>query len=103
MLAPIAAGTGFITLFLLLGFPMLALEGGFRMLGFGLITLWLVIGKVCWMIGLGALLLSRFGQEPGTREGGQWIPAAGPGPGSSVGGSGAHVPGAVPANPSTLP
>ena len=81
MLVPIAAGTGFITLFLLLGLPLLALEGGFRMLGFGLITLWLVIGKVCWMIGFGALLLSRFGQDPGTREGGQWIPAGTPGSG----------------------
>ncbi len=80
MLAPIAAGTGFITLFLLLGLPLIALEGGFRVLGFSLIALWLVVGKVCWMIGFGALLLSRFGQEPGVRDSGQWYPSGAPVP-----------------------
>ena len=76
MLVPIAVGTGFVTLFLVVGLPLIALEGGFRMIGFTLIALWLVVGKVCWMIGLGALLLSRFGQEPGAREpGSQWSPA----------------------------
>ena len=93
MFAPIAAGTGFITLFLVLGLPLIALEGGFRMLGFGLIALWLVVGKVCWMMGLGALLLSRFGQDPGAREGGQWIPAGTPGtPGSGASPSPSPVP-----------
>src|SRR5688572_12581785 len=85
MLAPIAAGTGFITMFLLLGLPLIALEGGFRVLGFGLITLWLVVGMVCWMIGLGALLLSRFGQEPGPGDGGQWYPASTSGPTAPAG------------------
>jgi hypothetical protein len=99
LLIPIAAGTGFITLFLVLGLPLIALEGGFRMLGFGLIALWLVVGKVCWMIGLGALLLSRFGQEPGTREGGQWIPAS---PSGTPGSSGSAAPSPVPAAPPPL-
>ncbi len=63
MFAPIAAGTGFVTLFYVLGVPLIAFEGGFRMFGFALLALWLVIGKVCWMIGFGALLLSRLGQD----------------------------------------
>lgn len=65
MLAPIAAGTGFITLFYIVGVPLIAFEGGFRMFGFTLLALWIVIGKVCWMLGFGALLLSRLGQEDG--------------------------------------
>ena len=65
MLAPIAAGTGFVTLFYMLGVPLIAFEGGFRMFGFALLALWIVVGKVCWMIGFGALLLSRLGQDNG--------------------------------------
>ncbi|MEO6461796.1 MAG: hypothetical protein ABIP29_01855 [Candidatus Eisenbacteria bacterium] len=104
MLVPIAAGTGFITLFLLLGLPLIALEGGFRVLGFALIALWIVVGMVCWMIGFGALLLSRFGQDPGRRESGQWYPAGSPGtgmqpppPSSSI------APGSMPASPPPMP
>ncbi len=63
MFAPIAAGTGFVTLFYLLGVPLIAFEGGFRMFGFALLALWMVIGMVCWMLGFGALLLSRLGQD----------------------------------------
>jgi len=63
MFAPIAAGTGFVTLFYLLGVPLIAFEGGFRMFGFTLLALWIVVGKVCWMLGFGALLLSRLGQD----------------------------------------
>ena len=107
MLAPIAAGTGFITLFLLLGLPLLAFEGGFRMLGFGLIILWLVVGKVCWMIGFGALLLSRFGQDPGRLEGGQWYPAGSPGDGMPLTPSSPTSPattsGPIPASPPPMP
>lgn len=108
MLAPIAAGTGFVTLFLLLGLPLIALEGGFRMLGFGLIILWLVVGKVCWMIGFGALLLSRFGQDPGRGEGGQWYPAGSPDAGLSPSSSSpppstAAGSGPIPANPPPMP
>ena len=58
-----AAGTGFVTLFYLLGVPLIAFEGGFRMFGFALLALWMVIGMVCWMLGFGALLLSRLGQD----------------------------------------
>jgi len=61
--APIAAGTGFITLFYLLGVPLIMFEGGFRVFGFTLLALWIVIGKVCWMLGFGALLLSKLGQD----------------------------------------
>jgi hypothetical protein len=63
MFAPIAAGTGFVTLFYLLGVPLIAFEGGFRMFGFTLLALWIVVGKVFWMLGFGALLLSRLGQD----------------------------------------
>ena len=100
MLVPIAAGTGFITLFLLLGLPLMAIEGGFRVLGFALVILWLVVGKVCWMIGFGALLLSRFGQEPG-RDPGQWIPAGTAGPPAPA--APAAPAAAVTAGPPTLP
>src|SRR5688572_25276139 len=104
MLLPIAAGTGFITLFFLLSLPLIALEGAFRVAGFGLLALWIVIGKLCWMIGFGALLLSRFGQEPGVRdEGGAWTPASPTGPGSSGLPGSAHAPAAVSAPPSTYP
>jgi hypothetical protein len=72
MLAPIAAGTGFVTLFYVLGVPLIALEGGFRMFGFTLLALWIVVGMVCWMLGFGALLLSRLGQD----ENGAAAPAA---------------------------
>ena len=69
MFAPIAAGTGFVTLFYLLGVPLIAFEGGFRMFGFTLLALWIVVGKVCWMLGFGALLLVA--PRPGRqREGG---------------------------------
>jgi len=63
MLAPIAAGTGFVTLFYMVGVPLIAFEGGFRMIGFALLALWIVVGKVCWILGFGALLVSRLGQE----------------------------------------
>ncbi len=76
MLAPIAAGTGFITLFFVLGVPLIAFEGMFRVVGFSLLALWLVVGKVCWMLGFGALLLSRLGQEPGPRPGASWSPGS---------------------------
>ena len=59
----VAAGTGFITLFYLLGVPLIMFEGGFRVFGFTLLALWIVIGKVCWMLGFGALLLSKLGQD----------------------------------------
>lgn len=96
MLAPIAAGTGFITMFMLLGVPLIALEGGFRLVGFSLIALWIVVGKVCWMLGFGALLLSRLGQENGTRDAGAWHPgSATPSPGVP--------PAAVPAAPPPMP
>lgn len=79
MLAPIAAGTGFITIFFLAGVPLIAFEGGFRVVGFSLLALWLVVGKVCWMLGFGALLLSRLGQENGAREESPpWTPAGTP-------------------------
>ena len=104
MLAPIAAGTGFITLFLLLGLPLIALEGGFRMVGFGFILLWAVVGKVCWMIGFGALLLSRFGQEPASRESGsQWSPAGPSTPGSPGSGASSTVPSAATTPASVYP
>ena len=69
MFAPIAAGTGFVTLFYLLGVPLIAFEGGFRMFGFTLLALWIVVGKVCWMLGFGALLLSRLGQDDSAKRG----------------------------------
>ena len=104
MLLPIAAGTGFITLFFLLSLPLIALEGAFRVAGFGLLALWLVVGKLCWMIGFGALLLSRFGQEPGVRDdGGAWTPAGTPGPGGSPLPTTTHAPAAVSTPPSSLP
>lgn len=103
MLLPIAAGTGFITLFFLLALPLIALEGAFRVAGFGLLALWVVIGKLCWMIGFGALLLSRFGQEPGVRDDdGAWTPAGTPGPGGSPVPA-THAPAAIPTPPSTYP
>ena len=102
MLWPIVAGTGFITLFFLLAMPLIALEGAFRVAGFGLLALWVVIGKVCWMVGFGALLLSRFGQDPGARDdSGAWTPASPLGPTGSPGS--AHSPATVPAPPSTYP
>ncbi|MEP7027911.1 MAG: hypothetical protein ABI960_04880 [Candidatus Eisenbacteria bacterium] len=80
MLGPIAAGTGFVTLFYALGVPLMSLEGAGRVFGFGFVLLWLVIGTVCWMMGLGALLLSRLGQDPNAsaRRDSQWIPASPP-------------------------
>jgi hypothetical protein len=102
MLWPIAAGTGFITLFFLLSLPLMALEGAFRIVGFGLFILWVVIGKVCWMIGFGALLISRFGQEPGLRDdGGAWTPAGTPGEGGSPATTPVSSP--IPAPPPTYP
>jgi hypothetical protein len=82
MIAPIAAGTAFVTLFYAIGVPLMALEGTGRVFGFGFLLLWLVIGTVCWMMGLGALLLSRIGQEPtvATTTKSQWAPAAPPPP-----------------------
>ena len=78
MLAPIAAGTGFVTLFYVLGVPLIALEGGFRMFGFTLLALWVVVGMVCWMLGFGALLLSRLGQDE--NGAGAPAPSASPSP-----------------------
>jgi len=82
MIAPIAAGTAFVTLFYAIGVPLMAMEGTGRVFGFGFLLLWLVIGTVCWMMGLGALLLSRLGQEPTPTpvRGSQWAPAAPPPP-----------------------
>jgi hypothetical protein len=82
MIAPIAAGTAFVTVFYAIGVPLMALEGTGRVFGFGFLLLWLVIGTVCWMMGLGALLLSRLGQEPtvAAPRGSQWAPAAPPPP-----------------------
>ena len=81
MLAPLAAGTGFITLFFVLGMPLIAFEGGFRVVGFSLLALWVIVGMVSWMIGLGALLLSRLGQEEGPRDSSQWAGAGPANPG----------------------
>jgi hypothetical protein len=81
MLGPIAAGTAFVTVFYAIGVPLMSLEGTGRVFGFGFLLLWLVIGTVCWMMGLGALLLSRLGQEPTppvTARGTQWAPAPPP-------------------------
>jgi hypothetical protein len=89
--APLAVGTGFVTLFFVLGMPLIAFEGGFRVVGFSLLTLWLIVGKVCWMIGLGALLLSRLGQEEGPRNETQWS-------GMGSGGSPAPAPSTAPAS-----
>jgi len=72
MLGPIAAGTGFVTLFYAVGVPLMAHEGAGRVFGLGFVVLWLVIGTVCWMLGLGALLVTRIGQAPP----GQIVPAA---------------------------
>jgi len=72
MFVPILTGTGFVTLFYAIGVPLLAIEGTGRVFGVGFLILWLVVGTVCWMMGLGALLLSRIGQEPRSRTGGQW-------------------------------
>jgi hypothetical protein len=83
MIGPIAAGTALVTLFYAIGVPLMALEGTGRVFGFGFLLLWLVIGTVCWMMGLGALLLSRIGQEPAPAtppRGSQWAPAAPPSP-----------------------
>jgi ketosteroid isomerase-like protein len=82
MIGPIAAGTALVTLFYAIGVPLMSLEGTGRVFGFGFLLLWLVIGTVCWMMGLGALLLSRIGQEPAsaTPRGSQWAPAAPPSP-----------------------
>jgi hypothetical protein len=82
MIAPIAAGTAFVTLCYAIGVPLMAMEGTGRVFGFGFLLLWLVIGTVCWMMGLGALLLSRLGQEPTPTpvRGSQWAPAAPPPP-----------------------
>jgi hypothetical protein len=82
MVAPIAAGTAFVTLFYAIGVPLMSMEGTGRVFGFGFLLLWLVIGTVCWMMGLGALLLSRLGQEPtpSTTPRSQWAPAAPPSP-----------------------
>lgn len=82
MIAPIAAGTAFVTMFYAIGVPLMALEGTGRVFGFGFLLLWLVIGTVCWMIGLGALLLSRMGQEPATATArtSQWATAGPPPP-----------------------
>jgi hypothetical protein len=84
MVAPIAAGTAFVTLFYAIGVPLMAMEGTGRVFGFGFLLLWLVIGTVCWMMGLGALLLSRIGQEPALPQapprGSQWAPASPPTP-----------------------
>jgi len=80
MLGPIAAGTAFVTVFYAIGVPLMSLEGTGRVFGFGFLLLWLVIGTVCWMMGLGALLLSRLGQGPNAPapRGGQWAPAQPP-------------------------
>jgi hypothetical protein len=80
MLGPIAAGTAFVTVFYAIGVPLMSLEGTGRVFGFGFLLLWLVIGTVCWMMGLGALLLSRLGQGPPAPapRGGQWAPAPPP-------------------------
>ena len=80
MLGPIAAGTAFVTVFYAIGVPLMSLEGTGRVFGFGFLLLWLVIGTVCWMMGLGALLLSRLGQGPNTTapRASQWAPAAPP-------------------------
>ena len=96
MFTPLALGTGFVTLFFVMGMPLIALEGGFRMVGFSLLALWIVVGMVCWMIGLGALLLSRFGQEEVPRDVPTWNPAGPSGP------SGAIYPPPAPA-PATAP
>lgn len=82
ILAPVAAGTAFVTVFYLIGVPLMALEGAGRVVGVGFLVLWVVIGTVCWMLGLGALLLSRVGQEDRSREGSQWMPGARPNPAS---------------------
>ncbi|MGH7724521.1 MAG: hypothetical protein ACREOU_03760 [Candidatus Eiseniibacteriota bacterium] len=89
ILAPVAAGTSFVTLFYLIGVPLTALEGVGRVIGVGFLVLWVVIGTVCWMLGLGALLLSRLGQEDRSRDSSQW-----------VGGSRTGTPSTPPATPS---
>jgi len=88
MLGPIAAGTAFVTVFYAIGVPLMSLEGTGRVFGFGFLLLWLVIGTVCWMMGLGALLLSRLGQGPNAPapRGGQWAPAQSPAPPMRAGG-----------------
>lgn len=102
-LAPVAAGTAFVTVFFLVGVPLMALEGPGRVVGVGFLVLWLVIGTVCWMMGLGALLLSRLGQEERGREGSQWAGGARPAPSSPPpavpGGGSAFAPQAPPAPP----
>ncbi len=64
MIGPIAAGTGFVTLFYVIGVPLMSHDGAGRVFGVGFLALWAVIGTVCWMLGLGALLVSRIGQGP---------------------------------------
>ena len=89
MIAPIAAGTAFVTIFYAIGVPLMAMEGTGRVFGFGFLLLWLVIGTVCWMLGLGALLLSRLGQEPASPVAparSQWAPSAPPPPVVRAGG-----------------
>ena len=82
MIGPIAAGTAFVTVFYAVGVPLMSLEGTGRVFGFGFLLLWLVIGTVCWMMGLGALLLSRLGQGPAAPapRGSQWAPTPPPPP-----------------------
>ncbi len=75
LIAPILAGTAFVTLFYLVGVPFLSGSGFARVIGVGFIALWLLIGTVCWKIGFGALMLSRLGQGPRSPES-QWYPAS---------------------------
>jgi hypothetical protein len=77
VLGPITAGTAFVTLFYAIGVPLMAHEGAGRVLGLGFMVLWLVIGTVCWVMGLGALLLTRIGQAPHAAPA---VPAAPPAP-----------------------
>jgi hypothetical protein len=79
MLGPIAAGSAFVTLFYLVGVPLMAAEGGGRIFGIGFFGLWIVIGTVCWMLGLGALLLSRIGQAPAAAPAAPGAPPVPPG------------------------
>ncbi len=102
MLGPIAAGTAFVTVFYALGVPLMSLEGTGRVFGFGFLLLWLVIGTVCWMMGLGALLLSRLGQDPNApvSRGAQWAPAPPP-PAPPIVRAGGESPPAPPSPAST--
>jgi hypothetical protein len=107
LIGPIAAGTAFVTVFYLVAVPLMMFEGAARVVGVGFLMLWVVVGTVCWMLGIGALLLSRLGQEPKSTEAvpgtGGWTPAgavpAGAGGAGVGGGAGGGVGGVTPETP----